>query len=130
MPRLVSLAPVVIAALVVSSAHAAAAVDGSVAGTVNARGLPSSADIVVSLHAPGLSFKPPAAPLDLNQKGKLFMPHVLVAVVGTTVRFLDNDPFEHNVFSPEGRRTCTWLCIRPAERSDARRPFAAIDVGS
>jgi hypothetical protein len=33
----------------------------------------------------------------------VFGPHVLPAVVGTRVRFLNNDPFEHNVFSPEGR---------------------------
>ena len=103
MGRLVSSVVVVMSALIVLSAHSAAAVNGSVAGSVTAKGLSSSADIVVSLHAPGLSFKPPAAPVALNQTGKLFVPHVLTTVVGATVRFLNNDPFEHNVFSPEGR---------------------------
>jgi plastocyanin len=103
MSRLVSSVVVAVSALFLTSAYPGAAVDGSVAGTVTARGLSSSADIVVSLHAPGLAAKPPAAPVGLDQKGKLFIPHVLPIVAGTAVRFLNNDPFEHNVFSPEGR---------------------------
>lgn len=80
-----------------------AAEDGSVLGTVTARGLPSNADVVVSLLAPGLSVTPPARPVEMDQKGKVFIPHVLPVTRGTTVRFLNSDPFAHNVFSPEGR---------------------------
>jgi plastocyanin len=82
---------------------ARAAEHGSVVGTVTATGLATNANIVVSLHAPGVHVTPPAAPVEMDQKGKAFVPHVLPVVEGTTVRFLNSDPFEHNVFSPEGR---------------------------
>jgi plastocyanin len=103
MGRLRSSIAIAISTAMVASASASAATDGSVAGTVTAAALSSRVDIVVSLHAPGLTVKPPAAPIDLNQTAKLFVPHVIVAVTGTSIRFLNNDPFEHNVFSPEGR---------------------------
>jgi plastocyanin len=94
---------VTFALLVTAGARGRAADSGSVTGTVTARGLASSGDIVVSLEAPGLSVKPPAAPAEMDQKSQMFIPHVLPVVQGTTVRFLNSDPFAHNVFSPEGK---------------------------
>ena len=86
-----------------------AAENGSVTGTVTARGLRTSADIVVSLQAPGLKLTPPAKPVEMDQKGMLFVPHVLAVVGGTTVKFLNSDPVGHNVFSPEGKYNLgTW----------------------
>jgi plastocyanin len=82
---------------------------GSVAGTIVGVGLKTNADIVVSLEAPGLAVKPPAAPVKMDQRSLLFVPHVLPVVRGTTVRFLNNDPEPHNVYSPEGRYNLgTW----------------------
>lgn len=82
---------------------------GSVTGTITAKGLPTSAGIVVSLEAPGLTVSPPAKPVEVDQKGMQFAPHVLPVVKGTTVRFLNSDPVGHNVFSPEGRYNLgTW----------------------
>ena len=43
---------------------------------------------------------PPTAVMD--QKGKTFIPRVLPVVVGTKVEFLNSDPFDHNIYSPEG----------------------------
>jgi plastocyanin len=106
MRRLVALItlPLAIAVpLAAPGASGRAAVDGSVTGTITARGLPTSADIVVSLEAPGLVVKPATVPLEMDQKGKVFTPHVLPIVKGSTVRFLNSDPFAHNVFSPEGK---------------------------
>ena len=80
-----------------------AADNGSVTGTATAKGLPTNADTVVSLQAPGLTVKPAAGPVSVDQKGKVFVPHVLPVVTGTTVKFLNSDPFAHNVFSPEGK---------------------------
>jgi|RhiMethySRZTD1v2_1073278.scaffolds.fasta_scaffold90920_2 plastocyanin len=74
----------------------------AVAGKVTAKGLPSSAGIVVSLEAPGLKVTPPPKPVEMDQRRMQFLPHVLPVVRGTTVRFLNNDRFGHNVFSPEG----------------------------
>jgi plastocyanin len=79
-----------------------AADNGSVTGSVTAKGLSTNADVVVSLEAPGLSVKP-STPVDVDQRGQKFVPHVVPVVKGTTVRFLNSDPFAHNVFSPEGK---------------------------
>jgi len=82
---------------------------GSVTGTVTAKGLRSSEDIVISLQAPGLSVTPPTKAPEMDQKGMVFIPHVLPIVKGTTVKFLNSDPYAHNVFSPEGKYNLgTW----------------------
>jgi plastocyanin len=87
----------------------AGAEDGSVTGTVTAKGLRSSANIVMSLQAPGLSVTPPAKAPEMDQKGMTFIPHVLPIVKGTTVKFLNSDPYAHNVFSPDGKYNLgTW----------------------
>lgn len=87
----------------------ASAQTGAVTGTVTAKGLRTSADLVVSLQAPGLKVVPPAKPVEMDQKGMLFIPHVLPVVTGTSVRFLNSDPVGHNVFSPEARYNLgTW----------------------
>jgi plastocyanin len=81
---------------------AAAAQGGSVQGTVKVTGGRTNADVVVSLVKAGLPLAPPAAPLEMDQKGLKFTPHVLAVVRGTTIRFLNNDNEDHNVYSPEG----------------------------
>jgi len=99
----------VAAAISLGLVHGVSAQTGSVTGTVTAKGLRTSADLVVSLQAPGLKVVPPAKPVEMDQKGMLFIPHVLPVVTGTTVRFLNSDPVGHNVFSPEGRYNLgTW----------------------
>jgi plastocyanin len=101
----------VVAVLVVTGllTVARASENGSVTGTVTAKGLRTSADIVVSLQAPGLKLTPPAKPIEMDQKGMLFTPHVLAVATGTTVKFLNSDPVGHNVFSPEGKYNLgTW----------------------
>ena len=87
----------------------AAAGNESVTGTVTAKGLRTNAEIVVRLETPGLNVVPPSKPIEVDQKGMLFVPHVLPVVRGTTVRFLNSDPVAHNVFSPEGKYNLgTW----------------------
>jgi len=86
-----------------------AAANGGVSGTITAKGLRSSGDLVVSLQAAGVTVTPPAKPVELDQKTMQFLPHVLPVVVGTTVQFLNSDPVAHNVFSPEGKYNLgTW----------------------
>ena len=75
----------------------------AVRGTVVVRGVKSNADVVVTLEAPGLKLAPPAEPLKIDQKGFRFLPHVTVLETGSSIRFLNNDPEQHNVYSPEGR---------------------------
>ncbi len=57
-------------------------------------------DVVVYLDGVPGTFKAPAAPVQVDQKGKVFIPHVLPVVLGTTVEFLNSDDFLHNVFTP------------------------------
>jgi plastocyanin len=78
-----------------------AAAGSAIEGTVKVTGLASNADAVVFIQqAPG-TFTVPAKPADMDQKSMKFTPHVLPILVGTTVRFLNSDPTQHNVFSPD-----------------------------
>lgn len=96
-------------ALWVGGAPARAAAPSAVRGTVTVKGVKSNADVVVTLEAPGLKLAPPAEPFKIDQKGFRFVPHVLVIQTGSTIRFLNNDPEPHNVYSPEGRYNLgTW----------------------
>ena len=94
--------PFTAAAVFLGAAALTAAQPGTVSGKVTAKGLRTSADIVVSLEASGLKVTAPKAPVEFDQKQMKFIPHVLPVVVGTTVRFLNSDTVAHNVFSPEG----------------------------
>jgi plastocyanin len=82
----------------------------AVRGTVVVKGVKSNADAVVTLEAPGLKLgPPPSEPLKIDQKGFRFLPHVSVVQTGASIRFLNNDPEPHNVYSPEGRYNLgTW----------------------
>ena len=75
---------------------------GELKGTVKVVGARSSADAVVYIEAmPGKTFQPPSAHALIDQKGMLFVPHVLPVLVGTTVDFLNSDAVLHNVFTPD-----------------------------
>ncbi len=41
----------------------------------------------------------PQKSVKLQQKNKTFIPHVLVVTKGSTIRFVNDDDFEHNVYS-------------------------------
>jgi plastocyanin len=54
----------------------------------------------LELEDPGLAVAPPApVTMDIVMSKKEFRPHVVVVPVGSTVRFPNEDPFTHNVFS-------------------------------
>lgn len=73
---------------------------GTVEGTVQG-GLSGAAGAVVWLtRAEGPTPKPRSAPRQVVlQRGKRFLPHVLVVPAGTEVAFLNEDKMFHNVFS-------------------------------
>jgi plastocyanin len=96
-------------ALTLAGPFVPAASATTVKGRVVVTGQKTNANAVVSLEAPGLTVDPPAAPVKIDQKGFRFIPHITVIPVGGYVRFLNNDPEPHNVYSPEGRYNLgTW----------------------
>lgn len=98
--------------LAVAIAAQASTVSGStVSGKVSGAG----ADTVVWIDNPSGKPEAPAKPFTVDQKGLLFIPHVLAVPVGSTVEFLNSDPVQHNVFWPSiggnkklGKNLGTW----------------------
>ncbi len=106
------LAPLLALAATATAAPATArpaAAPAAVRGVVTIKGVKTNAWAVVSLEAPGLKLTPAPEPLKIDQKGFRFLPHVVALQTGSAVRFLNNDPEPHNVYSPEGRYNLgTW----------------------
>ncbi len=98
---------IVAAGSLMASAGAAQAADsGSVAGVievhkarVKTRGAKSFKDVVVYLEpeAP-VVYPPPAEHAVMDQRGLVFIPHVMAVQVGTKVDFLNSDHDRHNVY--------------------------------
>jgi plastocyanin len=79
---------------------ALAAGGGTITGKVEATPAKYLADTVVYLKkVPGAH---PPRTVDLDQKGMQFIPHILTITVGDTVRFLNHDAVDHNVFTSDG----------------------------
>jgi plastocyanin len=101
--RLVISAMAAATAVIVTLTAVGAATGGVISGTVTASGTALADALVYVQHADG-TFVPPANPITIDQRGMKFFPHVLPVVVGTTVRFLNNDTTQHNVFSPDNEK--------------------------
>jgi plastocyanin len=91
------------AALVISSHAAVTAAPAAITGTVKITGAASSADAVVYIQNASGTFAA-SKPETIDQKQMQFIPHVLPVVAGTTVKFLNDDPTAHNVFSPDNEK--------------------------
>lgn len=86
--------------LVCLSAQSAAAAGGSIAGKVTATPDKYLKDTVVYLKEVPGNYKPRTETMD--QKGMEFRPHILVLTVGDSVKFLNSDGVDHNVYTPDG----------------------------
>ena len=86
----------------------AAGEGGTVEGTIHVKktyvectGPKSDKDVVVYLvPAAGAKLEAPTSHAQMNQKGLVFVPHVLAVQKGTTVDFMNEDSVNHNVSSP------------------------------
>ena len=86
------------------------------AGTIHGKVSGVSGSSVVYIDAvPGKTFPASTQHITIDQKGLMFMPHITVASVGTTVEFLNSDSVAHNVFWPSisgnkklGHNLGTW----------------------
>jgi len=75
---------------------------GDIHGRVVCEGQSDNAYAVVYVKAiPGKTFPAPKEHATMDQSSRTFQPHVLAVLAGTTVDFLNSDPYLHNVFSPE-----------------------------
>jgi len=73
---------------------------GTIEGTVQGGPVGAGGAVVWLTRAQGQTPKPKPAPVQtVLQRGKRFLPHVLVVPVGTEVAFLNEDKMFHNVFS-------------------------------
>ncbi len=106
----VALVVFALAAVVTPPAQAACqdcgTVDGSLAvwqATIRVDGPKHDRDVVVAL-TPASGVVPPAqARAEMDQKGLVFVPHVLVVQKGTAVTFLNSDNEQHNVYFLDDR---------------------------
>ena len=71
---------------------------GSIKGEITANGVRSPEGVVVYIESMPGEQKPPEAPVEVDQKKLVFVPHVLAIVKGTQVIFKNGDPLLHNVF--------------------------------
>lgn len=99
MKRPAFLAPRLALALLAAHALPAVAQTGTITGKVDATPPKYLPDTVVYVkQAPGSSAPKTVA---MDQKGLLFVPHILVITKGDTVKFLNHDTVAHNVYSPD-----------------------------
>lgn len=85
------------------------------AGTVSGKVSGAGAGTVVWIDNSSGKTDVPNKPFVVDQKGLLFIPHVTVVPVGSTVDFLNSDRVQHNVFWPDingnkklGKNLGTW----------------------
>ena len=96
----------VILILLIDSALPLGADNGSISGTISldrARvttdGPKSDKDVVVFLEPiDGKTYPAPTAHVEMDQKGLVFLPHVMAVQKGTPVDFLNSDNDRHNVY--------------------------------
>jgi plastocyanin len=88
------------AAAALLAAAAASAAGGTISGKVEATPPKYLEDTVVYLkNVPG-SYAPRSHEVD--QKGMKFLPRIVTATQGDSVKFLNSDSVAHNVYSPDG----------------------------
>lgn len=87
------------AALLLSGALPALAQGASIKGKVEATPPKYLEDTIVYVKEVKGTFPPRT--LALDQQGMRFVPHMVIATVGDTVKFLNHDKLAHNVYSPD-----------------------------
>jgi plastocyanin len=98
--RLLGLA--LLCVVLASSSFVLAADSASVTGQVATNVPKQRANVVVFLEKVSGSFRPQARPVEIDQKGMKFVPHVVAIQKGQTVVFRNSDNVRHNIFTPDG----------------------------
>ena len=102
----------IISASIALAALATVAYAGTIQGKVNG---PKGESVVYVEAVAGKTFPAPTEHALMDQKGLMFVPHVIVVQQGTTVDFQNSDSVNHNVFWPSvagnkklGHNLGTW----------------------
>lgn len=102
----------IIPAFIALAALATVAYAGTIQGKVNG---PKGESVIYVEAIAGKTFPAPTQRPLMDQKGLMFVPHVLVVQQGTTVDFQNSDSVNHNVFWPSvagnkklGHNLGTW----------------------
>ena len=85
----------------VSQSETAQAGLGTVSGSVTARRPRHIPNTLIYIEEVPGEYAPPSEPATVDQLNMEFIPFLIPIVKGSTVRFLNNDPLIHNVFSPD-----------------------------
>ncbi|OGX37829.1 MAG: hypothetical protein A3C36_05935 [Omnitrophica WOR_2 bacterium RIFCSPHIGHO2_02_FULL_52_10] len=88
----------------------------TITGTVTWRGAQDKKDAVVYLEGVPGEFPPAEEPHEMNQREKVYIPHVLPILKGEQVKFMNNDPLLHNVHVYFGRDTLFNLAMIKSSR--------------
>ena len=95
---------------------AGSAFAGSIKGTVKVKGLRTPENVMVYLSkAPPASGDRSNAELAMDQRNLEFIPHVLPVLVGSTVKFPNNDKVDHNIFSMSRTKKFNLGSYKPGE---------------
>jgi plastocyanin len=103
-PRVSLAFGVLLSFLALPSVARAADPTGTISGQVATKAPKLRAGVVVHLDKVSGSFRPPARPVTIDQKGMKFIPHVLAVQKGQTVLFSNHDAVRHNIFSPDNEK--------------------------
>jgi plastocyanin len=83
----------------ITMAAIAAMTATAVAGTIHGKVSGVTGESVVYVEAvAGKTFPAPSQQVTIDQKGLMFVPHIVAVEQGTTVQFLNSDTVAHNVF--------------------------------
>lgn len=101
-----------------------AALAGTLDLTVTDRDGQPAADVVVLVQAPGTAApRPAAAPVVIAQENLRFVPFLTVVPVGSTLRFVNQDGYDHHVRSTPSGPLGSMPAVEYFElRLDAARP--------
>lgn len=120
MRRLLPLSLLALLGCAFSSAVTAATLTVSV---LSLDGQPA-ADVVVEVAMPGVPARVPTEPVVIAQLGVRFVPQVTAIPAGTTVRFLNQDPFDHHLRSQAAGQVGS---LAPAKEFEFRMAGARAD---
>lgn len=100
---------------------------GTIKGVLKSPYARTAEGVAFVVDIKGAQFNPPAQNPSMDQKNKIFTPHLLPIVAGSTVDFPNTDDVRHSVYSRDGSSTSFNLGQYPAgEVKQVQFPEAGI----